>query len=521
MPDGITINATTGVISGIPSTLSEGGTATITVKDAVVSTKSIEIMYGQVRNLLDTDIDVVSIDNIQTPLIDNPVMLDSDVSSYFSPVLGSNKYVFYALSWDEDGTHIWYSTNFNASKSYSVYITIQANEGYSFIGMSSITAKINGNDATPMEKEGGMLTIKYDFGMPVNNPAQYSISYESGGGSGSMPEATAYQERLFTLPDCTFIAPEHKQFKAWKIGDTEYEVGDKYVFTGDGVITAVWEPKKYTVTFNKGSGEGVVPGDVKTHDIDYTVPDDNYYYLGKTGYKQYGWKLGSESLDGTGAVTTITSNEDIALYPVWRPLVYKIYYTSCSGWGSLPPAGDKIYGKAYTVSTDYSLEMTDYTQVGWGFTESFDGTGGVATITNNENVWLKPIWIITPAVKSINIFPIMPNIQKGTSEQFDVSIVVVGGASDAVTWSVQGGVSGTTISNAGLLSISADETANYLRVEVTSSFNPTKIASAIVTVKDAPIVKNLVTVNSGSGGAKYEKSATVAERVLRRVTKEQ
>jgi len=58
-------------------------------------------------------------------------------------------------------------------------------------------------------------------------------------------------------------------------------------------------------------------------------------------------------------------------------------------------------------------------------------------------------------------------------------------------------------------------------VEVTSSFNPTKIASAIVTVKDAPIVKNLVTVNSGSGGAKYEKSATVAERVLRRVTKEQ
>lgn len=97
MPDGITINATTGVISGIPSTLSEGGTATITVKDAVVSTKSIEIMYGQVRNLLDTDIDVVSIDNIQTPLIDNPVMLDSDVSSYFSPVLGSNKYVFYAF----------------------------------------------------------------------------------------------------------------------------------------------------------------------------------------------------------------------------------------------------------------------------------------------------------------------------------------------------------------------------------------------------------------------------------------
>ncbi len=48
LPAGLTISSTTGVISGTPTTLSNAGTATITVKDAEQKSKSITINYGAI-----------------------------------------------------------------------------------------------------------------------------------------------------------------------------------------------------------------------------------------------------------------------------------------------------------------------------------------------------------------------------------------------------------------------------------------------------------------------------------------
>ncbi len=92
--------------------------------------------------------------------------------------------------------------------------------------------------------------------------ADCTITFNAGGGSGSMEPVTVKAGTNYILPDCGFIAPTDQQFKAWGIGDTEYKVGDSYTVNGDTEIKALWEnsvitPTTYTVTVsNDGNGAG-------------------------------------------------------------------------------------------------------------------------------------------------------------------------------------------------------------------------------------------------------------------------
>lgn len=67
-----------------------------------------------------------------------------------------------------------------------------------------------------------------------------TVSYDSNGGSGSMPSFTITYGDSFTLPDCGFTAPEDKSFSGWKVYDKDYDTGDTVVIKGDTVIQAQW-----------------------------------------------------------------------------------------------------------------------------------------------------------------------------------------------------------------------------------------------------------------------------------------
>ena len=90
--------------------------------------------------------------------------------------------------------------------------------------------------------------------------AECTITFNAGGGSGSMDSVTVKAETNYILPSCGFTAPADQEFKAWEIGGTEYEVGDFYTVLGDTEIKALWEnsvitPTAYTVTVTtEGNG---------------------------------------------------------------------------------------------------------------------------------------------------------------------------------------------------------------------------------------------------------------------------
>ena len=92
--------------------------------------------------------------------------------------------------------------------------------------------------------------------------ADCTITFNAGGGSGSMDSVTVKAGANYILPACGFTAPADQEFKAWEIGGKEYKVGDSYTVNGDTEIKALWEnsvitPTTYTVTVsNDGNGTG-------------------------------------------------------------------------------------------------------------------------------------------------------------------------------------------------------------------------------------------------------------------------
>ena len=92
--------------------------------------------------------------------------------------------------------------------------------------------------------------------------ADFTITFNGNGGSGSMEPVTVKAGTNYILPACGFTAPADQEFKAWEIGGTEYKVGDSYTVNGDIEIKALWKnsvitPTTYTVTVsNNGNGTG-------------------------------------------------------------------------------------------------------------------------------------------------------------------------------------------------------------------------------------------------------------------------
>ena len=117
--------------------------------------------------------------------------------------------------------------------------------------------------------------------------ADCTITFNAGGGSGSMEPVTVKAGTNYILPDCGFIAPTDQEFKAWEIGGTEYEVGDSYTVLGDTEIKALWKnsvitPTTYTVTVsNDGNGTGTASSSTAAAGTEITLtatPNEGYHF---------------------------------------------------------------------------------------------------------------------------------------------------------------------------------------------------------------------------------------------------
>ena len=70
----------------------------------------------------------------------------------------------------------------------------------------------------------------------------YTVTYDGNGGEGTMESSTAHNGDSITLLPNGFNHPDASQvFKAWRIGDTEYNPGDIYTVSGNTTITAIWQ----------------------------------------------------------------------------------------------------------------------------------------------------------------------------------------------------------------------------------------------------------------------------------------
>ena len=88
--------------------------------------------------------------------------------------------------------------------------------------------------------------------------ADCTITFNAGGGSGSMDSVTVKAGANYTLPACGFTAPTDQQFKAWEIGGMEYPVNAPVTVTADITVEALWEdaPPSHEHSYGDWSKDG-------------------------------------------------------------------------------------------------------------------------------------------------------------------------------------------------------------------------------------------------------------------------
>ena len=156
----------------------------------------------------------------------------------------------------------WYtSSEFNAyftgtaekGMTYYARITLYADFGYFFENFADILV----TDGTVLKTENLSGAQSSTFGHAVTmyiETTPVTVSFDAGGGKGTMDPVLVNKGAEYTLPKCGFTAPENKVFSAWSVrvgsgAAVEKAAGEKVTVSDDAVATAVWkEIPAYTVT---------------------------------------------------------------------------------------------------------------------------------------------------------------------------------------------------------------------------------------------------------------------------------
>lgn len=229
----------------------------------------------------------------------------------------------------EDGTPLFF-------KGELVMLSIDPDEGYMLSTLSvngNPAAVAVGDDTYTFTQPEGDVTITAAFEMRN----EHTVTFDAGGGSEpeelpeevttAMPAKKILHGSEYSLPECEFIAPEGKQFKAWEIDGTEYPVNAPVTVTADITVKALWEnappaPAEYTVRFNANGGGGTM-ADVTGVSGSYTLPSCGF--TEPEGKQFKGW---STSADGSViSGTTYEVSSDTTFYAIWESKEYSIIVT--------------------------------------------------------------------------------------------------------------------------------------------------------------------------------------------------
>jgi len=143
----------------------------------------------------------------------------------------------------EDGKPLFF-------KDELVMLSIAPDEGYmlSALSVNGIPATVAvGDDAYTFAQPEENVTITATF----EKRNEHTVTFDANGGSEpedlpeevttAMPAKKVLHGSEYYLPECEFVAPEGKQFKAWQIGDSEYAVNDPVTVTADITVKALWK----------------------------------------------------------------------------------------------------------------------------------------------------------------------------------------------------------------------------------------------------------------------------------------
>lgn len=228
--------------------------------------------------------------------------------------------------------------------------------------------------------------------------ADCTITFNAGGGSGSMDSVTVNAGTIYILPACGFTAPADQEFKAWEIGGTEYKVGDSYTVLVDTEIKALWEnsvitPTTYTVTVsNDGNGTASASHAKAAAGTEITLTATP-----QIGYHFKEWQVESPAglVITTNKFTMPDGNVDVkAIFEKDAPPAPTEFIVTFDGNGGTPSVGSMTTTDRKLPSLPSASRSGSYSFYGW-YTEKSGGTKITMDTVFHANATVYAHWTYT------------------------------------------------------------------------------------------------------------------------------
>lgn len=161
------------------------------------------------------------------------------------------EYVTYAIDYELDGGSN--GANPGTFNIDSTFVLEPASKiGYDFVGW------FDGEDKVTTIAKG---TVGNKSFVARYAPAEYSITFNGNGATGSMESASfTYDPAGYSVPENGFTVPAEKVFLGWTVNNAGsiLAVGDKTVVTDDVTLLAVWGDADITIVFNANGAVGTM-----------------------------------------------------------------------------------------------------------------------------------------------------------------------------------------------------------------------------------------------------------------------
>ncbi len=217
--------------------------------------------------------------------------------------------------------------------------------------------------------------------------AQYSVTYNANGGSGSVPTGGSSYHTGNVVTVLFTPAPTRSgyNFLGWATSSgattaTYTASGLKSFTMGTANVTlyAVWQAINYSVSYNANGGSGSVPTGGSTNHTGDLITVLFTPAPTRNGYNFLGWATSSGATTATytasGTKTFTMGAANVTLYAVWQVINYTVSYNANGGSGTMTDTSNPYhYGDLFRVRTNTFTAPTNKHFTGWN--SAADGSG--------------------------------------------------------------------------------------------------------------------------------------------------